>query len=1538
MSALHKQQETDILHFSRLMRGKDGKEADRQYESTDHIKHEYVPDYSRRVSGRFGSPDQMQPAWDRLVEYALYDLAQVLSREEMEKVQTGLTSPDFKTAGELYVKVHTWAKTHPEEAARFPMIHYIAVTPPTLGYLSRLFDDHRSDLTTSRRRYGFTLDKQISGDREAKKKIDKILKQATGPVGEELRTRFQERLELTAAEEMAWALAQGGIPHLGIALRRYQDEVSMERDSSYPEEEVQKTKDEIRSTLPIVKAAIGLRGERWTTEAPEQLRLLTKEYVELEWLLENPVLAKEDIPLLESVIAHAGKVMDIGQTVVDHHTVLSWPMVLHKLTFEPDRARLQWEKQVDSPGALLKEPEIWDDPDTKRRLGEILAPVIAEMWEQQIGIDQADFVQNIIRQALTKDGIGEKKLHIYPLLDDINKFQAAKADPDHAAQYMSGERSHDVSQVVKQVGAVVKEWYWKAKLIPLREALLRAVVQPDAVAKVGRLSPGYFKNLCEYLILEQQGDASPAEMTAAMERMRAELGDGADVNRAQDVMNGYVRQHYSEGTVEGKKWRADMLLAERMITEQEADELVNKWGTNWPWYDYKKAHAARKARFTEESASYPSTRDLQVFSDLVQRGDTEQMVDPLYKPRFLVRTLNPQIEDCARRLIEGSDMAGGIQQLKAEVLRLAPEKSLLRDYLLENIAHMELWTVLQRTNQTGRFAAEGIRLGVRTIDLDHHLGKNDRGVMAEAYMRSYPVVRVEGIARALYVFTVEEKKLIADFLTDESREMTPVTSELFERLAVELEIDHLRADYTQTRERLIPAGAEVATGDRIRAADLAFDEILGHVIERFPRATYHRDSILFALMTDLATTLPQIQKLEKLTYGYMVRHPGEVTDGATATFSVSESVKNYLALFQSREMRCKVLSWFFGGEVPDDRFLEGSTFKVNEQEKVEAFWAMSKEERRAIFYSGLLGEHGLFQVPSFDMGRTFESIDARFRSLPDAVRGEKGVVDLLEFLHNFYNVNLASIFTDKKKERAFKIAFFETFTRYSAVRRVELFLSIAERLRELKREKATLTPGDAISLLLEQGGVVSVKAGQVMSEQKDLVPDDIRADLSSLKDRREGFNKRGVFTYAQQGRLFEEVAGQPRIVEIGELEGSASIKQVHRVVTDSGEELAYKVERPSIDKNYAEDLQVLQFVVERFNTEGIHVPSWIVKEITQLVEAEMDFGKEARNAESLRTNLEHRSATLTVGGKDVPLKTPQVKMVISKTGRGRRRVQMMLEEFARGLSVADIIRLQQLERTNAQDEKSIRDRERINRKLHRLRPGQERELWRRYVEIDIEEVQAGLAIEQLYEIAEDGIFHADMHDGNVIVNAVPGEESASLIDAGSAGDSGEKERFVGTTFVETLDARTDFLDFGVNILLLKSGLGDQRRVAEVVGRYVNGSVDYWEREVGKAVAKGETVGEVFKELLAEIMRVTEGNLDLDFRYAVKALASSGGHLEALKNRIQGHILAAFAAMDTPGALPPQIALMNTPEIRRLLPLLPRMPTLAGMLGALIPSA
>ena len=317
----------------------------------------------------------------------------------------------------------------------------------------------------------------------------------------------------------------------------------------------------------------------------------------------------------------------------------------------------------------------------------------------------------------------------------------------------------------------------------------------------------------------------------------------------------------------------------------------------------------------------------------------------------------------------------------------------------------------------------------------------------------------------------------------------------------------------------------------------------------------------------------------------------------------------------------------------------------------------------------------------------------------------------------------------------------------------------------------------------------------------------------------------------------------------------------------------------------------------------------------------MDFGREARSSRTIGESLARRRASLSVDGRNLPLSVPEIRAIHTKETDPRRNMQLMMETFAHGLTLEDVRRLQSGTTAESLPTPSVGNKQAdeldgIREKLRRLYGDVAPAMERRYAELDLQAVQAQLAVELLTQIAEDPMFHADLHRGNAIVNLSAGHEGISLIDLGSAGES-----------------KPEFLELSAHLLMLKHGMGSPERVAEILATYApaNLSPEEWTNLVTETVAAGETVEDVFKELLARLLKATGGTMDQNLRYLLKALASAGGHFQALQERIMTTTINA-AMVDGSTTESRQMAVLMSPEVQMLLPLLPRVPFLAAMVG------
>jgi ubiquinone biosynthesis protein len=174
-----------------------------------------------------------------------------------------------------------------------------------------------------------------------------------------------------------------------------------------------------------------------------------------------------------------------------------------------------------------------------------------------------------------------------------------------------------------------------------------------------------------------------------------------------------------------------------------------------------------------------------------------------------------------------------------------------------------------------------------------------------------------------------------------------------------------------------------------------------------------------------------------------------------------------------------------------------------------------------------------------------------------------------------------------------------------------------------RAEIASMPRGARLRLALTQLGPIYVKAGQVLSTRRDLLPPDVADELALLQDQVP------PFPGDQARAIVEEALG----ARIGSLYArfdetplaSASIAQVHAAALPDGREVVVKVARPGIRKQIARDLDLLHALanlVARWHPQADKIrPQEIVEEIEKTLYHELDLQREAANASLLRRNF-----------------------------------------------------------------------------------------------------------------------------------------------------------------------------------------------------------------------------------------------------------------------------------------------------------------------------
>jgi ubiquinone biosynthesis protein len=238
---------------------------------------------------------------------------------------------------------------------------------------------------------------------------------------------------------------------------------------------------------------------------------------------------------------------------------------------------------------------------------------------------------------------------------------------------------------------------------------------------------------------------------------------------------------------------------------------------------------------------------------------------------------------------------------------------------------------------------------------------------------------------------------------------------------------------------------------------------------------------------------------------------------------------------------------------------------------------------------------------------------------------------------------------------------------------------------------------DALQVL----GPAAIKLGQALATRPDLVGDVAARDLTRLQDRLPPF----AFALVEQCITAEfGVVPDTLFAAIDPVAvGAASIAQVHRARTTDGRDVAIKILRPHIERQMAEHIATYQWLatkLEQLGGEAARLrPRLVIETFRTWVNRELDLRLEAASASELAENMHH----------DVCYHVPAVDWA-----RTARRILTI--DWIDGLSLTDPKALAQ--------------------------PGVDRPVLART-----------LVLTFLKQAIEDGVFHADMHHGNLFVDA-----------------------------------------------------------------------------------------------------------------------------------------------------------------------------------------
>lgn len=346
--------------------------------------------------------------------------------------------------------------------------------------------------------------------------------------------------------------------------------------------------------------------------------------------------------------------------------------------------------------------------------------------------------------------------------------------------------------------------------------------------------------------------------------------------------------------------------------------------------------------------------------------------------------------------------------------------------------------------------------------------------------------------------------------------------------------------------------------------------------------------------------------------------------------------------------------------------------------------------------------------------------------------------------------------------------------------------------------------GDRLGAALTELGPSYIKLGQFLATRPDLIEPALARDLAKLQDKLPPFpaNDARAIIAEEFGRPVDEIYD-----EFGDAIAAASIAQVHKArVTgkDGPREVAVKVLRPGIEARFAADLEAFFWVarlVDRAVPSARRLrPVEVVQTLADSVLLEMDLRLEAAAISEM--------AERTRG--DTGFRTPAIDWE-----RTSRRVMTL--EWIGGIPIADRARLEA-------------------------------------AGLDLKAVAKAVVGAFLTHAVREGYFHADMHPGNLFVEA-DGTPGGTLVavDYGIMGRLTPKEsRFLAE-------------------ILFGFVMRDYRRVAEVhfeagyvpAGKSVDGFAQAL-RAIGEPILGRDAHEISMARLLAQLFEVT-GQFDMATR-------------------------------------------------------------------------
>lgn len=496
------------------------------------------------------------------------------------------------------------------------------------------------------------------------------------------------------------------------------------------------------------------------------------------------------------------------------------------------------------------------------------------------------------------------------------------------------------------------------------------------------------------------------------------------------------------------------------------------------------------------------------------------------------------------------------------------------------------------------------------------------------------------------------------------------------------------------------------------------EDELAEILRFLPDFSFSRDEVL----KQYEARHVRNDKDRAAISGYLVQDPENVRQKGSGDYIFWRDQITKLILNMNAKEKAEFLMWMMGiGEKP--------------------LYLMKLEYRYQISFEGLKKNLGVHSG-EFYTGVGRQNQEEFFNSL---FLGETGLFAAEAVYGGFIGDLIAKFIPPEKK--AVRELIGAVLNAEDLVRRQRVLMGFLRHYGEIEMigDKARR---DAVAarVFLESMGFIGVKLGQFFAHSPFVTKGSpLAEELEKLKDSAEPMEK-GI-AIDMLLKIYGERAFEDIFESLDDLLGSASIKVVYQAKLKDGRTVVVKFKRPEIDKEIRKDLEFLQAILERFGAgleeEGVRIPPGFMERIKTLIEEELDFNREGENQRRMGEEVSGRRTTER-NGITFELSVPNSTEVHQNS--------LMVEEFADGTSLKSLMTDPEARMKAGISEETVRDAK-----------------WVLFGEL-MQEILGGLGTDK------KGFYHADLHSGNVKIEAKGGKLIVHIIDLGAASEISPENR------------------------------------------------------------------------------------------------------------------------------------------------------------------